>query len=66
MALKTNIDGDYLHAIEPNKLIELLNQLPKDVFLVVNMVDNFTIHAEDNSYIGYVDLGSEEIVLFEK
>jgi hypothetical protein len=45
--------------ISVEKLIELLNPLPKDTLIEVNRVSNLTTSL-DGVYVGFIDIGTEQ------
>lgn len=55
-----NADTKY---IPKNKLIKLLQRLPDDSLICTNDVENLSIVSQE-IYIGYIDMGPEELELF--
>lgn len=53
------------HIISVEKLIALLQQLPPDSLIAPNEVRNLAIANPEKEYIGYIDLLSDEVEMFE-
>jgi hypothetical protein len=54
---------DLDHVIDRDALVALLQSIPFKCQLVCNPVGNLRIIDEQNRYAGYVEMGSEEVVI---
>ena len=62
------IGKNYDSMITAKKLIKLLKKVPPDYLITVNRVMNLTILKKDDetlNYVGYIEIGGENLELFD-
>lgn len=59
------IGDDFFRSIRPGRLRDLLRDLPEDALLTVNEVGNLLILSPTREPLGYLDIGDEEVHLFD-
>ena len=59
MILDSYQSGGFMKGLTAARLIELLQTLPPEVWIVVNKVGNLSLCDTDKEYIGHIDMLAE-------